>query len=148
MRTIRVVDETVSRFSSILPRPGRLLGPLAGLIMAGLAGAFAWRAPEVNGWAAAALLAALFLDAAARLVGRRVARRIGPAPRMVGMPSVVLAVGPGAGVGAVLFGLGLAAWPAGFPVLASAMAGLIAMGALARLALARIVLATPREPEA
>jgi hypothetical protein len=143
-----VVDETVSRLSSSPTKQDRLLGPVAGLAMAGLAGAFAWHAPETNGWAASALIAALLLDAGARLVGRRVALRTGPAPRMAGMPSVVLAVGPGAGVGAVLFGLGLVAWPAGFPVLASALAGLVAMGALARLALARIVLATPREPDA
>lgn len=143
-----MVDEAVSRRSRSLPGQNRILGPVAGLAMAGLSVAFAWHAPEANGWAAAALLAALLLDAGARFVGRRVALRTGPAPRMVGMPSVVLAVGPGAGVGALLFGLGLVAWPAGFPVLASAFAGLVAMGAIARLALARIVLATPREPDA
>lgn len=143
-----MVDETVSCLSNSSTRQDRILGPVAGLAMAGLASGFAWRAPETNGWAASALAAALLLDAGARLVGRRVALRTGSAPRMVGIPSVVLAVGPGAGVGALLFGLGLVAWPAGFPVLASALAGLVAMGALARLALARIVLATPREPEA
>ncbi len=115
--------------------------------MAGLAGAFAWRAPDANGWPAAALAAALVLDGLARAAGARAARRAGPGPRLSGMPSVVLAMGPGAGLGAVLFGLGLIVWPAGFPVLASALAGLVAMGALARLALARIVLNAPEEPE-
>ena len=145
-----MVDETFSRLSPPLRKRSRVPapGPIAGLAMAGLAGAFAWHAPDTNGWAAGALAAALVLDAGAQFVGRRVVRRTGQGLRMVGMPSVVLAVGPGAGVGAILFGLGLAAWPAGFPVLASALAGLVAMGALARLALARIVLATPREPEA
>ncbi len=35
--------------------------------------------------------------------------------------------------------LALAAWPAGFPILASAFAGLVTMAACARLALARIL---------
>ncbi|KQP65194.1 hypothetical protein [Methylobacterium sp. Leaf112] len=148
-----MVDETVLRGSPPLPGRTPTRGLLASLAMAGLAAAFAWHAPDANTWAAAALVAALALDGLSRMAGARVARRTGPSPRMVGMPSVVLAVGPGAGLGAVLFGFGLIVWPAGFPVLASALAGLVTMGALARLALARIVLAqivlaTPEEPEA
>ena len=144
-----MIDRAVSRGPVPLAKRGLLArrGLVASLAIAGLAGAFAWRAPDSNGWAAAALAAALVLDGLARAVGTRVARRAGPGPRLSGMPSVVLAFGPGAGLGAVLFGLGLVVWPAGFPVLASALAGLVAMGALARLALARIVLKAPEEPE-
>ena len=58
---------------------------------------------------------------------------------------MVLAFGPAAGLGAVLFAVALLLWPAGFPPLASALAGLIAMGAIARLVVAWIVLRMDRE---
>jgi hypothetical protein len=138
-----VVEETVSRLS--VRSAGRAL--LASLALAGLTVAFAWAAPERNGWAALALAVALALDGLAQAAGAWLARRGGGAPRIAGLPSVVLAFGPTAGLGAVLFGLALAVWPAGFPILASALAGLVAMGAIARLALAWIVLRIDRDPE-
>ncbi|NEU13364.1 hypothetical protein G3T14_14670 [Methylobacterium sp. BTF04] len=144
-----MVDETVSRIPAASPvRWGSvraLLGPVA---IAGLATGFVWAAPERNAWAAAALALALVLDGVARAAGARAARRGRPAPRLGGPPSVVFAMRPGLGLGAALFGVALFLWPAGFALLASALAGLIAMGAIARLALVRIVLATPDEPEA
>jgi hypothetical protein len=139
-----VVEETVSR--SALPSPGRAL--LASLAIAGLAGAFAWSAPERNGWAAGALAGALILDGLAQAAGAWLARRGDGPPRIAGLPSLVLAFGPGAGLGAVLFAAALLAWPAGFPLLASALAGLVAMGAIARLVLAWIVLRIDRDPDA
>lgn len=143
-----MVDETVSRFS--VQRIGRefartLLGPVA---IAALAGAFAWGAPERNAWAAAALAAALGLDGLAHAAGALIARRGLTVPRIAGPPSLVLPLRPGTGLAAALFATALVAWPLGFPLLASALAGLIAMGAIARLALARVVLAKPAAPEA
>ncbi|MGU3360832.1 hypothetical protein ACLBWX_10895 [Methylobacterium sp. M6A4_1b] len=139
-----MVEETVSRLR--VPSAGRAL--LGSLALAGLTGAFAWAAPEHNGWAALALAAALVLDGLAQAAGAWLSRRGGGPPRIAGLPSLVLAFGPAAGLGAVLFAVALALWPAGFPILASAVAGLIAMGAIARLALAWIVLRIDRDPEA
>ena len=138
-----LVEETVSR--SAVPLPGRAF--LGSLGIAILAGAFAWQSPERNGWAALALALGLGLDGLARIAGAWLARR-GGSPPIAGLPSLGLAFGPGAGLGTVLFGLALLAWPIGFPLLASALAGLVAMGAIARLALAWIVLRTRDEPEA
>lgn len=137
-----MVEEAVSR---VRPLPGR--AALARLGIAVLAGAFAWHAPERNGWAALALALALGLDGLAWIAGAWLARSGGP-PRIAGLPSVVLAFGPGAGLGTILFALALLLWPTGFPIAASALAGLVAMGAIARLALAWIVLRTREEPEA
>ncbi len=143
-----MADKTVPR------RPGHALGRdsirfLAGPVaIAALAAAFAWTGPERNGWAAAALMGALVLDGLAQAAGAFLARRGSPVPRLAGPPSLVLPLRPGTGLGAALFASGLALWPAGFPLLASALAGLIAMGAIARLALARVIVAGPEEPEA
>ena len=95
-----MVEETVSRLS--VRSAGRAL--LASLALAGLTVAFAWAAPERNGWAALALAVALALDGLAQAAGAWLARRWGGAPRIAGLPSVVLAFGPAAGLGAVLFG--------------------------------------------
>ncbi|KQO62571.1 hypothetical protein [Methylobacterium sp. Leaf88] len=139
-----MVEETVSRPS--VRSAGRAL--LASLALAGLTAAFAWAAPERNGWAALALAVALALDGLAQGAGAWLARRGGGPPRIAGLPSLVLAFGPAAGLGTVPFAVALAAWPAGFPILASALAGLIAMGAIARLVLAWIVLRIAQDPEA
>lgn len=135
-----MVEETLSRRAA--PSFGRAF--LAGLVIAVLAASFAWTAPERNGWPALALGGALVLDALAQLAGALLARR-GPAPRIAAMPSLVLAFGPAAGLGAFLFAGAVLLWPPGFPPLASALAGLIAMGALARLVVAWIVLRAERE---
>lgn len=140
-----MLEQTVPRRAAAALPGGALLASLA---LAGLAGAFAWAAPDRNGWAALALALALVLDGSAQATGAWLARRGDGLPRIVGLPSLVLAFGPGSGLGAVLFAAALLVWPAGFPVLASALAGLIAMGAIARLVLAWIVLRIPSEPEA
>lgn len=137
-----MVEETLSHRPA--PSPGRAV--LASLAIAGLAFAFAWTMPERNGWPALALGGALLLDGLALLAGALLARR-GPTPRIAGLPSVVLAFGPAAGLGAALFAVALLLWPAGFPPLASALAGLIAMGAIARLVVAWIVLRIDRDEE-
>ena len=113
-----------------------------------LAGFLAWRDPGTNLPPAAALAAALILDggariAAARIAAIRVAGLAGPDPRLSGLPSLVLGVG--GAVGLLAGGAALLLFPRAVPVLASALAGLIAIGALARLALIRIVLALPGE---
>lgn len=143
-----MADETVPRRPA--PALGRdsiraLAGPVA---IAALAAAFAWTGAERNAWAAAALIGALGLDGLAHAAGTLIVRRGLRPPRIGGVTSIVLSLRSGTGLGAALLASALALWPAGFPVLASALAGLIAMGAIARLALARVVLAAPEEPEA
>lgn len=148
-----MADETVPRRPT--PALGRdsiraLAGPVA---IAALAAAFAWTGPERNAWAATALMGALVLDGLAHAAGALIVRRGLRPPRIGGLPSIVLPLRSGTGLAAALLATVLALWPAGFPVVASAVAGLIAMGAIARLALARVVLArvvlaAPEEPEA
>ena len=108
-----------------------------------LAGVLAWRDPGANRLPAAALAAALILDGGARIAARRIAGRAGPDPRLSGLPSLVLGVGGAAGL--LAGGAALLLFPRAVPVLASALAGLVAIGAMARLGLIRIVLALPRE---
>ncbi|WP_245516527.1 hypothetical protein [Methylobacterium segetis] len=132
-------------------RRSSLLDTGARLGLAGLCLALAWRAPAANGWAAAALLASLLLDAAARLATVRAGRDEAVAARLRGpshsLPSLVLALGSGPGLagGALVLALALLARPDAFPVLGSLLAGLVAIGAFARLALARIILRIARE---
>lgn len=113
---------------------------LAGLGLAALAIAYAWADAEANAWAAAALIAALGLDVLGRIAGRSALGR-SPAPRGVALPSLVLASERGLLAVAFLFVAGLLFWQDGFAVLASLLAGLLAMGGIARLAIARVVLA-------
>ncbi|MEA1834214.1 hypothetical protein U8607_19155 [Methylobacterium durans] len=119
--------------------------------LAGLALALGWHAPEANGWAAAALLASLVLDAAGRLAAARAGRDGALAARLrgpsLGLPSLVLGLGSGPGLacGTLILGVALLVRPDAFPLLGSLLAGLVAIGACARLALARIVLRVTRE---
>ncbi|KAB1071789.1 hypothetical protein [Methylobacterium planeticum] len=128
---------------------GRLGLGLGHAALAGLALLFGWLAPERNAWAAAALLGALLLDALARAAAAHAARRGGIAARLRGLPSLVLGLGSGVGLAgaAAAAALALLAWPPAFPLLASALAGLVAIGACARLAFARIVLRIGRDPD-
>ncbi|GJD94330.1 hypothetical protein [Methylobacterium iners] len=141
-----------------LPRPGvpRIVRDalpagtlrLAAILALGLvAGAFAWRDPSLNGWAAVALGLVLVLEALSLMAVRAVARR-GLPLRIAGLRSLVLGLGPGGGIGAALFAVALLAWPDGFPILATLLSGLVGMGAVARLALARIVLRAEEQAEA
>lgn len=108
----------------------------AGLLA--LAVLFAWRNPGPNLYPAAALGFSLLLDGAGRIAGDAIARRAGPDPRLSGLPSLVLGIGGTIGLLAATAALLL--FPRAVPVLASALAGLFAIGALARLALIRVVL--------
>ncbi|MGU3540921.1 hypothetical protein [Methylobacterium sp. A54F] len=113
--------------------------PLRSLVLAVLAGIAILRAaaaPDPNLWPAAALLAGLGLDTLGRALLRRPAARVG-VPAAFGLPSLVLGLGEALGLAAGA--LALLLWPDAFPVLASALAGLVAIGACARLALARIL---------
>ncbi|KQQ27241.1 hypothetical protein ASF53_19780 [Methylobacterium sp. Leaf123] len=124
-------------------RPDRL--PLAAgtalgaLLTLGLAVGFAWWNPAQNRWPALALVLALCLDAAARIVARAVRQRTGVETEFRGLPSPMLALGNAAWIAAVVVAIAAGLRPTLFPLLASALAGLIAMGACARLALARMV---------
>lgn len=115
-------------------------------VLLAVAGLAAWRAPSANLLPAAALATALILDAAGRIGAAAIARRPGPDPRLSGLPSLVLGVG--GTLGLLAGGAALLLFPRAVPVLASALAGLVAIGALARLALIRIVLALPGDEPA
>ncbi|WP_060772099.1 hypothetical protein [Methylobacterium sp. AMS5] len=106
-----------------------------------LALAFAWWDPAQNRWPALALVMALGLDTAARIAARAVRQRTGVETEIRGLPSPILALGNAAWIAAVVVAVAAGLRPALFPLLASALAGLVAMGACARLALARMVVA-------
>lgn len=100
---------------------------------------FAWRDPAQNRWPALVLGLALVLDGAARIVARAVRRRTGVETEFRGLPSPMLALGNAAWIGGAIMAVGAGLRPDLFPLLACALAGLVAMGALARIALARMV---------
>lgn len=137
-----MVHETLpASVASVPASRGTAIGALlaeAGL--GALALVFAWSDAEANAWAAGALIAALGLDGLGRIAGG-IALGRHPAPRGVALPSIVLASERGLLAVAFLFVAGLLMWQDGFPVLASLLAGLLAMGGIARLAIARVVLA-------
>ena len=114
------------------------LGPLLTVSPALL---FAWWHPAQNAWAALALGVALALDAAARLAVRVAQGRTGVDAEFRGVASPLLMLGNAVWLGGLVVGLGAWLRPDLFPLLASALAGLVAMGACARLALARAVIA-------
>ena len=114
------------------------LGPLLTVAPALL---FAWWHPAQNAWAAAALGLALALDAAARLALRLAQSRTGVDAEFRGVASPLLMLGNAVWLGGLLVALGAWLRPDLFPLFASALAGLVAMGACARLALARAVIA-------
>lgn len=142
-----MVPETlpVTTAAALLRGPAVRLG-LLGLGLAALAACFAWAEPARNAWAACALMAAMVLDGLGRIAGFVVRRRCA-APGMAALPSLVLASRQGAAIGACLFAAAVLARPDGFALLASALAGLLTMSGLARLAIARVVAASRTPPE-
>ncbi|MFC6388179.1 hypothetical protein [Methylorubrum zatmanii] len=117
--------------------PGTALGAVLTLAPALL---FAWRDPVPNRWPALALVLALVLDAAARIAARAVRQRTGVETEFRGLPSPMLALGNATWIGGAIMAVGAGLRPDLFPLLACALAGLVAMGALARIALARMVI--------
>lgn len=119
-----------------------LLGPV--LALAPLM-PFAWWDPARNAWAFVAVAAALLFDAAARRVVRAMQASRDPRPGAPadfrGVASPLLLLGNAVWLGGM--GVAAGAWlrPDLFPLLASALAGLVAMGACARLSLVRTVIA-------
>ena len=137
-----MVHETLA--AAVAPVPasrwtsaGALLGAVG---LGALALSFAWSDPDGNAWPAGALFAALSLDGLGWLAWRTVLGRA-PAARRVAVPSLVLAPERGLLAVALLFAAVVVIWEDGFAVLASLLAGLLAMGGIARLAIARVVLA-------
>lgn len=124
-----------------------LLG--SGLLLA-LTALFVWQAPVRNGPAAIALAVAVALDAASRLAADAATRRSGLVVAMEGLPSLVLLLGAAPGLAALALAVLPVVGPERFPIAASLIAGMIAMGALARLSLTRSVLvlakAAARDP--
>ncbi len=107
-----------------------------------LALGLAWRAP---GGPAAALVAALLLEVAVARLTAWAAARTGTALPGLDLHSLILAGGAGADL---LAGAGLAAlilWPDRLALVASALAGLTAMGAIARASLAVAVMRGARD---
>lgn len=147
-----MVHETLA--ASIAPVPASRW-TLAGVLLAelglgALALSFAWSDPAGHAWPAGALFAGVCLDGLGRFAWRSALGRT-PAARSVALPSIVLAPERGLLVAALLFGVTLMIWQDGFAILASLLAGLLAMGGIARLAIARIVLASKEagdDPEA
>lgn len=118
-----------------------LASTLAGFGLAILAGALAWHDPSRNGWAAAALAGALTLEQVGLRAELRAGREHGREARLGDVPSIIRGFEHGAGrtlATGVFAGTALA-WPVCFAVLASTLAGLVALRAIARLALVRIV---------
>jgi len=124
-------------------RPDRapiMAGTALGTVLTlGLALVFAYVDPDRNRWPALALVLALALDVAARIIARAVRQRTGVETELRGLRSPVLVLGNAMGIGAALVAVVAGLRPELFPLLASALAGLVAMGACARLALARMV---------
>ena len=137
-----MVHETLAASVSAVPASRRTAvgAVLAGLGLGALAIVYAWADAEANAWAAGALIAGLGLDGLGRIAGR-IALGRNPALRGVALPSLVLASERVLLAGAILFVAGLLIWQDGFAFLASLLAGLLAMGGIARLAIARVVLA-------
>lgn len=111
----------------------------SGVLLA-LTALFVWKAPAVNGPAAVALAVAVALDAASRLAAEAASRRSGVELAMRGLPSLVLPLGAAPGLAAAILAVLPLLGPGRFPVVASLIAGMVAMGALARLSLTRSVL--------
>jgi hypothetical protein len=114
---------------------------LGTVLTLGLALFFAYGHPDQNRWPALALVLALGLDAAARIVARAVRQQTGVETEFRGLPSPMLVLGNATWIGAAVVAVPAGLRPELFPLLASALAGLVAMGACARLALARMVVA-------
>ncbi len=139
---IRAPWRGLSSVRGPLARSGQVAACLG---VATVAAVFAWRAPAANGLAAAALVGALILDAGGRRALAWAGRRTGIAARFPALPSLALPLGGTLGLG--LLAAALVAFPRAFATLASFGAGLLTIGALARLALARTLVAATRETE-
>ena len=113
-------------------------------ILLALTALFVWTAPLVNGPAAAALAVAVALDAGSRLAAEAVSRRSGVELAMRGLPSLVLPLGAAPGLAAAILAVLPLLGSGRFPLVASLIAGMVAMGALARLSLTRSVLVLAR----
>ncbi|GJE55444.1 hypothetical protein EKPJFOCH_1935 [Methylobacterium thuringiense] len=111
----------------------------SGVLLA-LTALFVWKAPAMNGPAGVALAVAVALDAASRLAAEAASRRSGVELAMRGLPSLVLPLGAAPGLAAAILAVLPLLGPGRFPVVASLIAGMVAMGALARLSLTRSVL--------
>ncbi|TNC10750.1 hypothetical protein FF100_21575 [Methylobacterium terricola] len=105
-------------------------------IRAALALALVWRAP---GGPAAALVAALLLEMAAGRLTILLAARTGTALPGPDLHSLILAGGKGADLVAAAAFAAMILWPDRLAPIASALAGLTAMGAIARASLALAV---------
>lgn len=113
------------------------------ILVCGFAG---WR-PHQNGPAALALGAALVFDIGARLFGAAATRRSGLAGQKLALPSLVLLVGNPLGVALVGI-VGILTLSADrLPLLASLLAGIVAIAAVARLAAAYSLLAAKNEAD-
>ncbi|GJD60708.1 hypothetical protein [Methylobacterium frigidaeris] len=115
---------------------GALGGSGGPWIRVALALALAWRAP---GGPAAAFAAALLLEIAVARLTALAAARTGATLPGPDLHSLILAGGRAADIVAALAFAALILWPDRLPLIASALAGLTAMGAIARASLALAV---------
>lgn len=133
------VSPNASQGAAAAPRRLPLSDMIGPVVTAALALLFAWWHPPQNRWAAFALVLAVFLDVGARVVVRLVQARTGVAADFQGVASPLLMLGNAVWIGGLLVALGSWLRPDLFPLFACTLAGLVAMGACARIALARMV---------
>jgi phosphatidylglycerophosphate synthase len=98
--------------------------------------AFALRDPAANALAAAVLLFAFYVNGATFLAFAAVAAKRGLETSVRGVKSIYFTIGLAEGTETVLAFAVMILWPAYFPIIAAAFAGLTLMGAVARVALA------------
>ena len=127
-------------------RRSDLGGALAAFGLGAFALAFAFADPAGNAWPAAVLIGALGLDGLGRIASR-LALRGRTGPHLAALPSMVLASDRGAMAAALIFAAASLAWPGGFSLFAALLAGLMAMGGIARLVIAWTLFRAGREDE-
>ncbi|MFG5121366.1 hypothetical protein [Methylorubrum sp. POS3] len=133
------VSPNASHAVAAAARRPPLSDAIGSLVTVAVALLFAWWHPAQNRWAALGLILAVLLDAGARVIVRLVKARTGVSADFQGVASPLLMLGRAVWIGGLLVAGGSWLRPDLFPLLACTLAGLVAMGACARIASARMV---------
>ena len=135
-RVLDGLDGAVARASVRTDRGGFLDIVLDFAVYGAVPLAFALRDPAQNAVPAAVLLFAFYVNGASVLAFAAVAAKRGLENGVWADKSIYFTAGLAEGTETILFFCAMILWPAWFPVLAHAFAGLTLMSALARVALA------------
>ncbi len=135
-RLLDGLDGAVARASARTDRGGFLDIVLDFTTYGAVPLAFALRDPAANALAAAVLLFAFYVNGASFLAFAAVAAKRGLETSVRGLKSIYFTVGLAEGTETVLAFAAMILWPAHFPIIALAFAGLTLMGAVARVTLA------------